>query len=90
VVTTDGSPTNPVEATMAWQRLIAPSELQVFTGSGDHVAASHVGDVPGAAMSFWRKHAKAAAAPRRERPDAAERERKRAERQAARAEKTAA
>jgi len=83
VVTTDGSTRNPIEATMAWQRRIGSSELQVFTGTGDHVAASHADDVSGAALAFWRKLAKGAA--KRERPDQVEREKRRADRVAAKA-----
>lgn len=81
VVTTDGSDHNPIEATMAWQRRIGSSELQVFTGTGDHVAASHADDVSGAALAFWRKLAKGAA--KRERPSEIEREKRRADRKAA-------
>lgn len=88
VVTTDGSARTPVEATIAWERQIGPSELTVFTGTGDHVAASHVADAASAAVTFWKKHAKGAA--KRERPDADDRQKRRAERQAARTEKPAA
>lgn len=88
VVTTDGSQGNPIEATMAWQRRIGSSELQVFAGTGDHVAASHADDVSGTALAFWRKLAKGAA--KRERPEQIEREKRRADRIAAKTGKPAA
>jgi pimeloyl-ACP methyl ester carboxylesterase len=79
IMTADACPAMPLDATLAWQRRIGGSELRVFNGIGEHVAASHAREAATAALDFYRKDAQRKAEEARR--DRGDRERRREARQ---------